>query len=99
MTRTREEIITGMCKTVRHDYGIVLSEDDKMYSLVSGMTEREREALWNSMSQVFDNIICSCMSFDHDNEFTRGEKVPIPVNKAHANAMVMAAEQYLTFHK
>lgn len=99
MTRTREEMITGMCKTYRHDYGIILSEDDKMYSLISGMTEREREGLWFSMAQVFDNIICAYMSFDHDNEITRGEKVPIPANKEHANAMILVAEHYLKSHE
>lgn len=99
MTPTREEMITHMCKTFRHDYGIVLSEEDKMYSLTSGMTQREREGLWHKMAQVFDNVICAYMSFDHDNEIKRGEKVPIPVNKEYAKVMILVAENYLKSHE
>ncbi len=28
---TREQIIFNMCMTFRHDYGLTISEDDKMY--------------------------------------------------------------------
>ena len=59
----REQIINNMCLTFRHDYGLVLSEDDRMYTLNSGMTEREREALYRDMSQVFDNDIALYMDF------------------------------------
>jgi hypothetical protein len=53
----KEQIINNMCMTLRHDYGIEISEDDRMYTLSSGMTKREREALYNDMSQVFENDI------------------------------------------
>jgi hypothetical protein len=42
----KEQIINNMCMTFRHDYGIEISEEDKMYTLSSGMTRREREALF-----------------------------------------------------
>ncbi len=61
--KTREEIINDMCLTFRHDYGLIISEDDRMYSLNSGMTEREREALYRDMSQIFDNDIAPYMDF------------------------------------
>lgn len=61
--KTREEIINDMCLTFRHDYGLIISEDDRMYSLTSGMTEREREALYRDMSQIFDNDIAPYMDF------------------------------------
>jgi hypothetical protein len=54
---TKNEIINNMCMTFRHDYGIEISEEDKMYTLSSGMTRREREALFRDMKQVFDNDI------------------------------------------
>ena len=60
---TRERIIHNMCLTVRHDYGFVISEDDKMYTLMAGMTEREREALYRDMAQIFDNDIAPHMKF------------------------------------
>lgn len=60
---TREEIITRMCYTYRHDYGLEISEDDRMYTLMSGMTKSEREALYNTMAQVFDNDIAPNMEF------------------------------------
>lgn len=59
----REEIINNMCRTVRHDYDLVISEDDRMYTLMSGMTETERKNLWNQMAQIFDNDIASVMEF------------------------------------
>ena len=52
-----------MCMTFRHDYGLVISEDDRMYTLMSGMTEREREALYRDMAQIFDNDIAPYMEF------------------------------------
>ena len=58
---TREEIINNMCFTYRHDYGLTISEDDKMYTLNSGVTELERKGIWNTMAQIFDNDIAPYM--------------------------------------
>ena len=58
---TREQIIHNMCMTFRHDYGREISEDDRMYTLNSGMTKLEQQALYNSMSQIFDNDIAPYM--------------------------------------
>ncbi len=63
--KTREQIITSMCYTYRHDYGLTISEDDKMYTLNSGVTEQERKAIWNNMAQIFDNDIAPYMDFKH----------------------------------
>lgn len=52
-----------MCMTYRHDYGITISEDDKMYTLDSGVTVLERKAIWNTMAQIFDNDIAPDMEF------------------------------------
>lgn len=60
---TREEIITRMCYTYRHDYGLTISDDDKMYTLSSGVTEQERLSIWNTMAQIFDNDIAPNMEF------------------------------------
>jgi hypothetical protein len=60
---TREQIINNMCLTFRHDYGLEINEDDKMYTLNSGMTKREREELYSDMSQIFDNDIAPHMEF------------------------------------
>lgn len=54
--KTREEIITSMCLTWRHDYGI----DKKSFS---GTTKEERDLLWNKMAQIFDNDISPNMIF------------------------------------
>lgn len=59
----REQIIHNMCLTFRHDYGLRISEDDRMYSLMAGMTEREAQALYNDMAQIFDNDIAPFMEF------------------------------------
>lgn len=56
----RETIITSMCFTYRHDYGL-----DKPKEFVgmfgSGMTDEERKYLWNQMAQIFDNDIAPVM--------------------------------------
>ncbi len=61
--KTREQIITNMCYTWRHDYGLVKYADPGGYTfpLESGMTEQERFALWNQMAQIFDNDIAPYM--------------------------------------
>lgn len=53
--KTREEIITSMCLTWRHDYGLDKHPDDAPF--VAGMLPRERKELWNRMAQIFDNDI------------------------------------------
>lgn len=61
---TREQIINNMCMTYRHDYGLVISEYDKIeMPFLPGMTETERTALYNNMSQIFDNDIAPYMEF------------------------------------
>jgi len=58
--KTREDIITSMCYTCRHDYGL-LKFDGSMFS--GGMTTPERENLWEQMAQIFDNDILPYIEF------------------------------------
>lgn len=58
MTKTREQIITDMCYTWRHDYGI---ERDSDAALDTGMTKDERAFLWQQMAQIYDNCIAPAM--------------------------------------
>lgn len=55
--------------TFRHDYGLRISEDDRMYSLMPGMTQREREALFRDMAQIFDNDIAPHMRFKSESDY------------------------------
>ena len=55
----REQIITSMCYTWRHDYGL----EKKTGILSSGTTKEERDHLWSLMSQIFDNDIAPNMEF------------------------------------
>jgi len=67
--KTREEIITSMCYTSRHDYGIVKDPDynhhvsDFIDSISAGMYQQERKQLWEQMAQLFDNDIAPYMEF------------------------------------
>jgi hypothetical protein len=64
---TREQIIEHMCMTYRHDYGLVVSELDKIEMPLScGMTETERNSLRRTMAQIFDNDIAPNMVFKTD---------------------------------
>jgi len=58
---TRESVITSMCYTMRHDYGLWKNPDEDYF--VAGMSHSDREALWNQMAQVYDNCIAHCMEF------------------------------------
>jgi hypothetical protein len=60
MPQTREQIITSMCYTYRHDYGLTKQAGDK---LGSGMTQEQQQALWRQMAQIFDNNIAPYMEF------------------------------------
>jgi hypothetical protein len=60
MSKTREQIITSMCYTYRHDYGLTKSAGDRFGS---GMTIEQQQALWQQMSQIFDNDIAPYMEF------------------------------------
>lgn len=56
--KTREQIITDMCYTWRHDYGLDRSVGTGFADLISsGMTDQERTDLWNRMAQIYDNCI------------------------------------------
>ena len=60
--KTREQIITSMCFTMRHDYGLGVPTDS-LFPLSSGLTDHERKSLWNQMAQIFDNDIAPYMQF------------------------------------
>lgn len=62
--KTREDIITEMCYTVRHDYGLIKGTYDHLMS--SGMTYNERDELFQQMAQIFDNNIAPHMSVNKD---------------------------------
>ncbi len=62
--KTREEIITSMCYTWRHDYGLEKTIGTGFADIFSsGMTKDERQSLWNQMAQIFDNDIAPYMEF------------------------------------
>jgi len=56
---TREQIITDMCYTYRHDYGLDRKAEDPPW--LSGMTDSERAGLWKTMAQIYDNNIAPNM--------------------------------------
>ena len=62
--KTREEIITDMCYTWRHDYGVDRQEHDGPGGLITmGLTTAQREILRQKMEQIFDNAIVPNMEF------------------------------------
>jgi len=71
--KTRDEVITAMCYTFRHDYGLDKHPDDADF--VAGMLQRERDALWQQMAQIFDNDIAPVMNFKTDEQLKYAEDV------------------------
>ena len=63
---SRDRIITNMCFTFRHDYGLDKPKGEGFaHGLSSGMTAEDRQHLWNIMAQIFDNDIAPHMEFKH----------------------------------
>ena len=61
---SKEDIITAMCYTWRHDYGLRISEDERKDQIfLSGMTDSEARALYNQMKQIYHNCIEPYMEF------------------------------------
>jgi hypothetical protein len=68
--KTREQIITSMCYTMRHDYGLNRDLGNGFVDeFAAGMTDEERAALWRQMSQLFDNDIAPYMEFRHESTY------------------------------
>lgn len=75
--KTREQIITSMCYTFRHDYGLTKHPDPGGYDFpgTAGMTEAEQTYLYNQMAQIFDNDIAPNMRFKTTEEAKYQEQV------------------------
>lgn len=60
--KTREQIITSMCYTWRHDYGLRKGgAEDYGTKFSAGLTDEEAKLLWKQMAQIFDNDIAPHM--------------------------------------
>lgn len=89
--KTREEIITDMCYTYRHDYGLDKDPNDPPWT--TGMTPDERKGLYQTMSQIFEHNIEPLLN--QYNDLNDGNSVVIPKDKEHAEAMVRIGMFYL----
>ncbi len=54
-TPTREEFIRNMCLTWDHSF--LAPRQEVFPGVVFGMTDEQKQFLWNQMAQVFDNDI------------------------------------------
>lgn len=57
-----EKIITGMCVTFRHDYGITKQHES---DFGSGMMQDEKDFLYGKMQQVWENDIKPLVKYSH----------------------------------
>ena len=93
--KTREEIITSMCYTWRHDYGLLKEADPGGYKFpgVAGMTREEQQSLWQQMAQLFDNDIAP--ELEAYQQLQNGDSVVVPQDREHAESMVRVGMFYL----
>ncbi len=92
--KNKEQIITDMCYTWRHDYGLDKHPNDMFVGLItSGMTKEEREFLYNQMAQLYEHHIESIHKELTD--LQQGNKVILPQDKEHAMNMMQVAQFYL----
>lgn len=59
--KTKTEIITEMCYTYRHDYGLRKLPNDPPWT--AGMTEQDAKMLYKTMEQIYTNNIEPNMEF------------------------------------
>ena len=79
-----------MCYTFRHDFGLDRL-DESLFS--AGMTATERQALWNSMAQIYDNDIAPLL--EQYQEMLDGDRIVLPRSREHAENMLRVAAFYL----
>jgi hypothetical protein len=93
--KTREQIITSMCYTWRHDYGLLKEADPGGYMFpgIAGMTREEQQSLWQQMAQLFDNDIAP--ELEAYQQLQNGNSVILPRDREHAEAMVKVGMFYL----
>jgi len=53
--KDKEQIITDMCYTYRHDYG--LRKEDGEPNWTAGITEQDAKMLYKTMEQIYNNNI------------------------------------------
>ena len=69
-TDRRTQIITDMCMTVRHDYGIQIEDEERVGfvgQLAAGMRSADRKALFSQMAQLYEHHIAPILK-DLDQE-------------------------------
>ena len=88
----REEIITDMCYTYRQDYGLDKLPTDPPWT--AGMTKEDREGLYNTMAQIYDNNIKPLLA--EYERLSNGDSVVLPKDKDHAEMMVRVGMFYLS---
>ena len=93
--KSREDIITNMCYTFRHDFGLTKNPDQGL--LEAGMTPQEQKVLWDQMAQIFDNDIAP--QLNGYNQLVNGDSVVLPKNRDHAESMVRVGIFYLENNK
>ena len=64
--KEKEQIITDMCYSYRHDYGLRKQEGDPTWT--SGMTEQDAKMLYKTMEQIYNNNI------EHLIEYYKGKQ-------------------------
>ena len=89
--KSREQIITDMCYTYRHDYGLDKDPNDPPW--IAGMTPEERKGLYTTMSQIYEHNIEPLLN--QYKELDEGNSVVLPKDKEHAEAMVKVGMFYL----
>ena len=95
---SREQVITSMCYTFRHDYGLEKDIGNGFISeLTAGMTKDEREFLYRQMSQIYDNDIAPVL--EDYRRLVEGEAVVVPKDKEHAEALVKMGMFFLENNK
>jgi hypothetical protein len=92
--KTKQEIITSMCYTWRHDYGLSKHPDDKFGGLITaGMTDLERQSLYKQMEQLYTHHIEPIVT--ELEAINSGTIVSAPRNREQAVVMLNLAQMYL----
>lgn len=72
--KTKDQIISDMCHTLRHDFGLPKEKDPGGYSFpyLEGMTEDEQKQLWHDMEKIYRNVIAPHLGEVYNEAYFQG---------------------------
>lgn len=72
--KTPDQLISAMCYTLRHDFGLPKEKDPGGYSFpyLEGITEEEKKQLWRDMEKIYRNVLAPHLGEVYEEAYFQG---------------------------